>query len=59
MKKFLLLFSAVWLIFGSAVAQHDRCGTMQYHEYMKATDPSYEANQNAIEAAIQQRMIAN
>ncbi|MDQ3051290.1 MAG: M43 family zinc metalloprotease [Bacteroidota bacterium] len=56
MKKILLLVSVLWLSFGAAVAQSNRCGTMENHELMKAIDPGFEGRLNGIEQLIQQRM---
>ncbi len=50
MKKHLLsLLSLVLLFNQSVLAQHDRCGTMQHHEYLKTVDPNYESRQQVID----------
>ncbi|MFM7767936.1 MAG: hypothetical protein ACKO9S_08780, partial [Bacteroidota bacterium] len=50
MKKHLLsLLSLVLIINQTVWAQHDRCGTMQHHEYLKTVDPGYESRQQVID----------
>ena len=56
MKRVLLFAIALWFSTGAAMAQNHRCGTMEYHEYLKTVDPSYENAQDQIEQMIQQRL---
>ncbi|MFZ9942336.1 MAG: M43 family zinc metalloprotease [Bacteroidia bacterium] len=53
MKKSLLpILMLITLSSQSLIAQHERCGTMQHHEYLKTVDPDYEARQNTIDQLI-------
>lgn len=56
MKRVLLLAISLWFTMGAAFAQNHRCGTMEYHEYLKTVDPSYESAHDQIEQMIQQRL---
>lgn len=59
MKRVLLFAIALWFTMGAAFAQNHRCGTMEYHEYLKTVDPSYESAQDQIEQMIQQRLASD
>ncbi|MFN5323608.1 MAG: M43 family zinc metalloprotease [Bacteroidota bacterium] len=56
MKKILLALTALVVIASQSFGQQHRCGTMLYHEQLKASDPGYEARLNSIEELIANSM---
>jgi PKD repeat protein len=59
MKKLLLSLFVSILTLGLATAQTNRCGTMEYHEILKAQDPGYEARHAAIEELVTRKISAD
>ncbi len=58
-KILLLLSSALFFLNGLSQNTVDRCGTMQYHEYLKQTRPNYQAEFTAYNQMIDQYMNTN
>lgn len=56
MKRTLLAIACLLASGSNLMAQHQRCGTMENHEYLKSTDPGYESRQNSIDELIQNAM---